>query len=151
MGADKQKLLPILAADSLFAICLTTAYRQVGLAFKACLPVTWGTALQLCLLASLVCLSILCLQYAERLPIGKEDIIQGIPASKVLAFYKRWYRPENMAVIAVGDFADPQAVVGMIEHHMAKCQASRDNVKEIPRSDSCMIIFSYFTLKLHKF
>ncbi|DBA85638.1 TPA: hypothetical protein ACH3X1_005214 [Trebouxia sp. C0004] len=72
-------------------------------------------------------------KYAERLPIGKEDIIQGIPASKVLAFYKRWYRPENMAVIAVGDFADPQAVVGMIEHHMAKCQASGDNASKIPR------------------
>jgi len=82
------------------------------------------------------------LQYAERLPIGKEDIIQGIPASKVLAFYKRWYRPENMAVIAVGDFADPQAVVGMIEHHMAKCQASGDNAKPIPRSVSFMSVFS---------
>ncbi len=103
----------------------------------------WGPALQLCLLASLVCLSILCLQYAERLPIGKQDIIQGIPASKVLAFYKRWYRPENMAVIAVGDFADPQAVVGMIEHHMAKCQASGDNAKPIPRSVSFMTVLSY--------
>ncbi|KAA6421450.1 MAG: chloroplast processing enzyme, partial [Trebouxia sp. A1-2] len=73
-------------------------------------------------------------KYAERLPIGKEDIIQGIPASKVLAFYKRWYRPENMAVIAVGDFADPQAVVGMIEHHMAKCQASGDKRKTDPQA-----------------
>lgn len=151
MGNLRYPFSANVAADSVFVVCLTTTYRQGGLAFKTCSPVMAGPALQLCPLASLVCLSILCLQYAERLPIGKEDIIQGIPASKVLAFYKRWYRPENMAVIAVGDFADPQAVVGMIEHHMAKCQASGDNAKEIPRSVSCMILFSYFTLKLHSF
>lgn len=83
------------------------------------------------------------LQYAERLPIGKEDIIQGIPAAKVLAFYKRWYRPENMAIIAVGDFADPQAVVGMIEHHMAKCQASGSQAEPVPR-----LVSSYLMLDL---
>ena len=73
------------------------------------------------------------LQYAERLPIGKEDIIQGIPASKVLAFYKRWYRPENMAVIAVGDFANPQAVVGMIEKRLGKCRAADNDAQQIPK------------------
>ena len=73
------------------------------------------------------------LQYAERLPIGKEDIIQGIPASKVLAFYKRWYRPENMAVIAVGDFEDIQAVVGMIEQRLGKCRAADTEAEKIPK------------------
>lgn len=73
------------------------------------------------------------MQYAERLPIGKEDIIQGIPASKVLAFYKRWYRPENMAVIAVGDFDDAQAVVGMIEERLGKCTAAATEAEQIPK------------------
>ncbi|KAL3146657.1 hypothetical protein ABBQ32_000885 [Trebouxia sp. C0010 RCD-2024] len=72
-------------------------------------------------------------KYAERLPIGKEDIIQWIPAWKVLAFYKRWYRPENMAVIAVGDFADTQAVVNMIEQRLGKCRAADNEAERIPK------------------
>ena len=72
-------------------------------------------------------------QYAERLPRGKEDIIQGIPASKVLAFYKRWYRPENMAVVAAGDFEDPDVVVAMIKQHMDKCKVPGQIAEAIPR------------------
>ena len=34
------------------------------------------------------------LQYGERLPIGKESVINGVPASVVKGFYERWYRPE---------------------------------------------------------
>lgn len=43
-------------------------------------------------------------KYAERMPIGLEKIIKGVPAETVRDFYKRWYHPKNMAVIAVGDF-----------------------------------------------
>ncbi|MDR1108001.1 MAG: insulinase family protein [Spirochaetaceae bacterium] len=42
--------------------------------------------------------------YAERLPIGLPEIIQGAPAERLENFYKTWYRPDNMAVILVGDF-----------------------------------------------
>lgn len=42
---------------------------------------------------------ILILQYAERLPIGLESVIRGVPAETVKAFYDRWYRPENMALV----------------------------------------------------
>ena len=45
-------------------------------------------------------------QYADRLPIGLEKVIREVPASVVKAFYERWYRPQNMAIVAVGDFAD---------------------------------------------
>lgn len=40
-----------------------------------------------------------CMQYADRLPIGLESIIRNVPAETVKAFYDRWYRPENMAVV----------------------------------------------------
>ena len=43
-------------------------------------------------------------KYADRLPIGKETVIRGVPAETVRAFYKRWYRPEHMCVVVVGDF-----------------------------------------------
>ncbi|KAF5842254.1 peptidase M16 inactive domain-containing protein, partial [Dunaliella salina] len=53
-------------------------------------------------------------RYAERLPIGTEDIIRNVPAEVVRAFYERWYRPENMAVVAVGDISDSDSVVQQI-------------------------------------
>ena len=43
---------------------------------------------------------------AERMPIGLVDVIRHCPAATIRAFYKRWYRPENMAVVVVGDFDD---------------------------------------------
>lgn len=43
-------------------------------------------------------------RYAERLPIGKPEIIQEADYSTIKRFYKDWYRPDLMAIIAVGDF-----------------------------------------------
>ncbi|MDR1389116.1 MAG: insulinase family protein [Treponema sp.] len=43
-------------------------------------------------------------RYAERLPIGLPEIIQNASAATLKNFYKKWYRPDNMAVIIVGDF-----------------------------------------------
>src|SRR5712691_11401498 len=42
-------------------------------------------------------------RYAERLPIGKPEIIRNAPVARLRAFYDTWYRPERIAVIAVGD------------------------------------------------
>ena len=45
-------------------------------------------------------------RYADRLPIGKPDVIRTAPAARLRSFYDTWYRPERIAVIAVGDL-DP--------------------------------------------
>jgi len=42
--------------------------------------------------------------YAERLPIGKTEILETAPAERLRSFYQDWYRPDLMAIIAVGDF-----------------------------------------------
>jgi len=42
--------------------------------------------------------------YADRLPIGDVDVLQGFPQEEIEAFYETWYRPDLMAVVAVGDF-----------------------------------------------
>ncbi|MDR2602066.1 MAG: insulinase family protein [Spirochaetaceae bacterium] len=42
--------------------------------------------------------------YANRLPIGKMEVVQNAPPSLLKSFYKKWYAPSSMAVIAVGDF-----------------------------------------------
>ena len=41
-------------------------------------------------------------RYAERLPIGKPDVIRTAPASRLREYYDAWYRPEAMALVAVG-------------------------------------------------
>ncbi len=43
-------------------------------------------------------------QYAVRLPIGKKDIIENFKHNVLRKFYHDWYRPDLMAVVAVGDF-----------------------------------------------
>lgn len=42
-------------------------------------------------------------RYADRLPIGTPEVIEGAPRETVMGFYKKWYRPELMAVMVVGD------------------------------------------------
>ena len=42
--------------------------------------------------------------YARRLPIGTLENIQSFSRDDFLRFYRDWYRPDLMAVIAVGDF-----------------------------------------------
>lgn len=41
--------------------------------------------------------------YANRLPIGKKDILENFKYEKIINFYKDWYRPNLMSVIVVGD------------------------------------------------
>jgi len=43
-------------------------------------------------------------RYAERLPIGKVEVIENFNHESLKRFYADWYRPDLMAVIAVGDF-----------------------------------------------
>ena len=43
------------------------------------------------------------LSYASRYPLGEMDIVRNCPTSLIRDFYKRWYQPQNMAVMAVGD------------------------------------------------
>lgn len=43
-------------------------------------------------------------KYADRLPIGTLDNLQNFKYSSIRNFYKTWYRPDNQAVIIVGDF-----------------------------------------------
>ncbi len=42
--------------------------------------------------------------YANRLPIGSMIVVKNAPAERLVDFYRSWYRPNLMAVIAVGDF-----------------------------------------------
>lgn len=61
-------------------------------------------------------------RYADRSPIGRPEIIQNVSPARLKQFYTDWYRPDLMAVIAVGDF-DPAAVESMIVSHFGRIPA----------------------------
>lgn len=43
-------------------------------------------------------------RYANRLPSGSREVVEQASPESLRSFYQSWYRPELMAVIAVGDF-----------------------------------------------
>ena len=68
--------------------------------------------------------------YAERLPIGSKEVVETAPISRIRDFYKDWYRPDLMAVVAVGDF-DAAEVEKLIVKHMGSIPAV-ENPRERP-------------------
>jgi zinc protease len=62
-------------------------------------------------------------RYAERLPIGKPEIIQNASHDRLKQFYADWYRPDLMAVIAVGDF-DRSAIEAQIKSRFGAIPAA---------------------------
>ena len=57
-------------------------------------------------------------RYATRLPIGTTDVIQNAKHDRLKQFYSDWYRPDLMAVVAVGDF-DVPAMKALFDKHFA--------------------------------
>ena len=55
-------------------------------------------------------------KYAERLPIGKDEILKTFKPETLISFYKSWYRPNLMAVIVVGDIDPAEAEKKIIAH-----------------------------------
>lgn len=77
-------------------------------------------------------------RYAERLPIGKEEVLRSFKPDALRRFYRDWYRPDLMAVVAVGDI-EPQAAEKLIRAHFGKLKnpspARPRTYAEIPRRE----------------
>jgi zinc protease len=63
--------------------------------------------------------------YAERLVIGKKEIIESFKYETIKRFYKDWYRPDLMAVVAVGDF-DVNEIEGVIKKIFGSIPAAQN-------------------------
>ena len=63
--------------------------------------------------------------YVDRLPIGKVEVISNISRDEVVAFYKKWYQPQNMAVVIAGDL-EPAAVEKLIKEKMGIIPAAKE-------------------------
>ncbi|MFN5168578.1 MAG: M16 family metallopeptidase [Cyclobacteriaceae bacterium] len=58
-------------------------------------------------------------KYADRLPIGKEDILKNFKHDVIKRFYKDWYRPDQMAVVVVGTL-EPAEAERLVKQHFEK-------------------------------
>ena len=58
-------------------------------------------------------------RYAERLPIGKEEVLRNFAPDTLRRYYRDWYRPDLMAVVAVGDI-DPAEAERLIRTHFGQ-------------------------------
>ncbi|MBK0381477.1 insulinase family protein [Pedobacter sp. SD-b] len=67
-------------------------------------------------------------RYAERIPIGKLDIINNFQHQTIRDFYHDWYRPDLQAVIAVGDF-DVNRVEQLIKDNFSELKNPKDERK----------------------
>jgi zinc protease len=70
-------------------------------------------------------------RYAERLPIGTLESLQTFDHEALRRFYRDWYRPELMAVVAVGDF-DADTVEGLVRTHFEGLPASESPRERTP-------------------
>ena len=80
-------------------------------------------------------------RYAQRLPIGLPEVLRNFDHAALKRFYKDWYRPELMAVVAVGDF-DPERIETLIREHFAslppKNRARPRREFDVPAHDSTL-------------
>ena len=77
-------------------------------------------------------------RYAERLPIGKMEIVDNSPPDALRRFRNDWYRPDLQAVIVVGDF-DQDEMVEKVKEKFSRIPAA-----ENPREKK------YFDIPDHK-
>ncbi len=61
--------------------------------------------------------------YPKRWPIGELSVLERASSELIRDFYKRWYQPKHMAVIAVGDF-DKYEVERMIHEKFSSLENS---------------------------
>ncbi len=87
-------------------------------------------------------------RYAERLAIGKKEIIDSCSYETLRKYYKDWYRPDLMAVVAVGDF-DKDWIFNLIQKHFAsipKFENPRERIM-YPVPDHDDVLFAIATDK----
>ena len=81
-------------------------------------------------------------RYAQRLPIGTKESIENFKYDALREFYHDWYRPDLMAVVAVGDI-DVKDIEQKIKDHFSKLTNPPDEPERkyypVPDQDSTYI------------
>jgi zinc protease len=71
-------------------------------------------------------------KFMDRLPIGDKEIIKNISVKRAKDFYNKWYRPEFMHFIAVGDF-NTTKIERLIKKHFSSLKNNYSE-KRVSRS-----------------
>lgn len=81
-------------------------------------------------------------RYAERLTIGTEEVLTEAPPATLRRYYRDWYRPDLMAVVAVGDF-DPGKIEKLIRKRFGKLknpdEPRKRTVFSVPDHDETLV------------
>src|SRR5450759_777940 len=81
-------------------------------------------------------------KYGERLPIGLKSVLETYKPATLRRFYDTWYRPDLMAVVAVGDF-DKRQIEGLITRYLGAIpQATTPRTRPlfpVPAHDSTLV------------
>jgi zinc protease len=68
---------------------------------------------------------------SRRLPVGKEEIIQRATRTDLKGYYDTWYRPDNMILVAVGDF-DIQTARSLVNEYFGNMTARSSVRPSVP-------------------
>ena len=72
-------------------------------------------------------------KYGYRMPIGLMSIIDGCDPETLRAYYRKWYRPDNQAVIVVGD-VDVDHIEAEIKKLFSGIKVPKDAAKVVPEA-----------------
>ena len=72
-------------------------------------------------------------KYGERLPIGLMSVIDSFKPQTLRAYYQKWYRPDNQAIIVVGD-VDVDHMEAKIKELFAGIKVDPNAPKVVPET-----------------
>ena len=72
-------------------------------------------------------------KYGERLPIGLMSVIDSFKPQTLRAYYQKWYRPDNQAIIVVGD-VDVNHMEAKIKELFAGIKVDPNAPKVVPEA-----------------
>jgi zinc protease len=81
-------------------------------------------------------------KYALRIPIGTKENLETFPDTLARKFYRDWYRPDLMTVIAVGDFDATQMEASIRQRFAAIPMPAAPRVREyatVPDHDETLV------------
>ena len=70
-------------------------------------------------------------KYGYRMPIGLMSVVDGCDTETLRAYYRKWYRPDNQAIIIVGDI-DVDHVEAQIKKLFSGIKVPKNAAKVVP-------------------
>jgi len=87
-------------------------------------------------------------QYQNRLPIGKKDVLENFHPDELINFYTKWYRPELMSMLVIGDI-EPEKGEELVKKYFGSIKKSDKEIypEVYPVSDNDSSLFVVCTDK----